>query len=62
MSWKFVATPLHGCCDINNPVLHIQLSDVPHCFATFLLQQPRLHKLMLTLELTKNSFKAGVCD
>lgn len=62
MSWKFVETTLRECCGINNPVLHIQLSNIPHYFATFLLQQSRLRKLMLTWELTKNSFKAEVCD
>lgn len=61
MSWQFEATTLHGCGDINNPVLHIQFSNLPHCFATLLLQQPHLRKLMLTWELTKNSFKAEVC-
>lgn len=42
--------------DIINPVLHIQLSNVPHCFATFLLQQPCLHQLMLTWESSKKLF------
>lgn len=60
MSWKFEATTLHGCGDINNPVLHIQFSNLPHCFATLLLQHSHLHKL--TWELRKNSFKAEVCD
>lgn len=43
--------------DIINPVVHIQLSNVPHCFATFLLQQPCLHQLKLTWEPTKSPFK-----